>query len=63
MVDKEEPRRTELVRCAVCEKEIPESGALSVEDQDYVLHFCSPHCQDEWSADQMAVKEQEAGDP
>jgi hypothetical protein len=63
MVDKPKPAEMELVACAVCQKEIPNSVALSSEDQDYVLHFCGPECYEEWSADQMAVKMQEAGEP
>jgi hypothetical protein len=63
MVDKPKPAEMELVACAVCQKEIPKSVALNSEDQDYVLHFCGPECYEEWSADQMAVKMQEAGEP
>jgi hypothetical protein len=61
MVDKPNPAEMELVPCAVCQKEIPKSVALSSEDVDYVLHFCGLDCYEEWSADQAAVKMQEAG--
>jgi hypothetical protein len=63
MVD--EPRVTgvALVPCAVCQKEIPKSVALSSEDQDYVLYFCGADCYEEWSTDAMAVRMQEAGEP
>jgi hypothetical protein len=63
MVDKLEFSGTELVSCAVCQKEVPKSVAHRVADQDYVLYFCGPDCYEEWSADQMAVREQEAGEP
>ena len=62
MVDKSIPAEVEVVSCAVCQKEIPKSVALSSEDQDYVLHFCGLDCYEEWSADQTAVKMQEAGE-
>ncbi len=61
MVDKQKPTEVELVPCAVCQKEIAKSVALSSENQDYVLHFCGPDCYENWAADQMAVKMQEAG--
>ena len=56
MVDKPNPAEMELVPCAVCQKEIPKSVALTSEDVDYVLHFCGLDCYEEWSADQAAVK-------
>jgi hypothetical protein len=62
MVDKSIPAEVEVVSCAVCQKEIPKSVALSSEDQDYILHFCGLDCYEEWSADQTAVKMQEAGE-
>jgi hypothetical protein len=61
MVDKPKPAEVELVPCAVCQKEIPKSVALSSEDQDYVLYFCGLDCSENWAADQMAVRMQEAG--
>ena len=61
MVDKPKPTDVELVPCAVCQREIPKSVALSSEVQDYVLHFCGIDCYEEWSADEMEVKMQEAG--
>ena len=61
MVDKPKPTEVELVSCAVCQKEIPKSVALSSEDQDYIVHFCGLDCFEEWSSDQAAVKLQEAG--
>jgi len=60
MVDKPKPIAVELVPCAVCQKEIPKSVALSSEAQDYVLNFCGLDCYEEWSQDQTAVKMQEA---
>jgi len=61
MVDKPNSTELELVPCAVCQKEIPKSVALSSEDQDYVLHFCGLDCYENWAADQMEVRMQEAG--
>ena len=52
-----------LVPCEVCLKEIPQSVALSAEDQDYVLYFCGLDCYEEWSAEQIKEKTQEAGEP
>jgi hypothetical protein len=61
MVDTTQPGPVELLPCAVCQKEIPKSVALSSEDQDYVLYFCGLDCYENWAADQAAVKMQEAG--
>ena len=61
MVETTKSSEVELLPCAVCQKEIPKSEALSSEDQDYVLYFCGPDCYENWAADQMAVKMQEAG--
>jgi YHS domain-containing protein len=63
MIDEPKVTGVVLVPCAVCQKEIPKSVALSSENQDYVLYFCGPDCYEEWSADAMAVKMQEAGEP
>ncbi|GAB6042216.1 DUF3330 domain-containing protein [Endothiovibrio diazotrophicus] len=48
----EAPRRPEeielpLVRCEVCLKEVPASGA-SAEGRDYVLYFCGTDCYQQW---------------
>ena len=61
----ENPKMTgvPLVPCEVCEKEIPKSVALSAKDQDYVLYFCGVECYDEWSAEQIKERTQEAGEP
>lgn len=61
MIDKPKPTALELVPCAVCQKEIPKSVALSSEDPDYVPNFCGLDCYEKWSQDQMAVKMHEAG--
>ena len=53
----------QLVPCAVCLREIPKSAACSAEDQDYVLYFCGLDCYEDWSADQIREKTQEAGEP
>ena len=63
MVDKPKPAEVELVPCAVCQKEIPKSVALSSEDQDYLLHFCGLDCYEEWAAAQIKEKTMEAGEP
>ena len=63
MANKPQLRGMELVPCAVCQKEIPKSVALSAEDQDYVMHFCGLDCYEEWSADQIKQRTQEAGEP
>jgi YHS domain-containing protein len=57
------PAEATMVRCASCEKEIPKEVALSSDDQDYVLYFCSSKCYEEWSDEQLAMKVQEAGEP
>lgn len=52
-----------LVPCEVCEKEIPKSVALSADDEDRVVYFCGTDCYDEWSAEQIRQRTQEAGEP
>ncbi len=45
----EQPSETaEVVKCDVCMKEIPVSGAKSAETADYVAHFCGLACFDKW---------------
>lgn len=61
MVETLMPAEVELLPCAVCQKEIPKSVALSAEDQDYVLYFCGLECFESWEADKEAVQMQEAG--
>ena len=61
MVETQMPAEVELLPCAVCQKEIPKSVALSAEDQDYVLYFCGLECYESWAADKEAVTMQEAG--
>ncbi len=39
---------SELIKCDVCLKEVPISGAKSVETSDYVAHFCGLDCYDKW---------------
>ena len=63
MVEKPKLAGVPLVPCEVCEKEVPKSIALSAKDQDYVLHFCGVDCYEEWSAEQIRAKTQEAGEP
>jgi hypothetical protein len=63
MVENTQLTRLPLVPCDVCQKEIPKSGALSAEVQDYVLYFCGVDCYEEWSADQIRERTQEAGEP
>ena len=61
----EQPRLTgaERVACEVCQKEIPKSAAMSAEETDYVYYFYGPECYEQWSADQIAEKTLEAGEP
>jgi hypothetical protein len=61
MIDTPKPADVPLLPCAVCQKEIPKSVALSAEDQDYVLYFCGLDCYESWSEDRAAVQMQEAG--
>jgi hypothetical protein len=63
MVELSELTVLPLVPCEVCLKEIPKSVAVSAEDQDYVLYFCGVDCYEEWSAEQIKEKTQEAGEP
>jgi hypothetical protein len=52
-----------LVPCETCQKEIPKSVALSAEGRDDVVYFCGVDCYEEWSADQIRERTQEAGEP
>lgn len=51
----EQPQQEELVKCDVCMKEIPASGARSAETSDYVAHFCGLECYEKWR-EQMEKK-------
>jgi len=53
----------ELVKCEVCLKEIPKSGAQSAEARDYVVYFCGLDCYEEWEAEEMKERTREAGEP
>lgn len=63
MVEKPGKDAKEWVTCAVCEKQVAMAEALTTEDPDYLLYFCGQECYDEWAADELAVKVQEAGQP
>ena len=49
------------VNCAVCQRAIARSAALCTHAEDYTLYVCHECCHEDWSADRMAVHEQEAG--
>ncbi|MCK9382444.1 MAG: DUF3330 domain-containing protein [Sulfuritalea sp.] len=53
----------ELVKCEACLKEVPKSGAQNAEAWDYVAYFCGQECYEEWEAEQMKERTQEAGEP
>ena len=53
----------ELVKCEVCLKEVPNSGAQSAEARDYVAYFCGLECYEEWEAVEMKERTREAGEP
>ena len=63
MVENTKMTGVPLVPCENCQKEIPKALALSAKDQDYVLYFCGADCYEDWSADQIKEKTQEAGEP
>lgn len=44
----------EVVSCALCLAEIPLSAAKSLENAEYVQHFCGLDCLDQWQ--QLADK-------
>lgn len=55
--------RLDLVPCEVCMKEIPRSVARSAEADDYVVYFCGLECYEDWAAEQIRERTQEAGEP
>ena len=55
--------KVDLVQCEVCMKEIPTSVAQSAEANDYVVYFCGLECYEDWAAEQIREKTQEAGEP
>lgn len=63
MIETAKPTEVGLVKCEVCLKEIPKSGAQSAEARDYVAYFCGLECYDEWEAAEMKERTQEAGEP
>lgn len=48
MADTDKPTEETLVECETCLKEIPASGAQSVETSDYVHYFCGLECYTQW---------------
>lgn len=53
----------ELVKREVCLKEVPKSEAQDAEARDYVAYSCGLECYEEWEAEQMTERTQEAGEP
>ncbi len=49
----------EHIKCEICLKEVPKSGAQSFETQDYVAHFCGLECYDKWQAKQKKPQREE----
>ncbi|GMR21349.1 MAG: hypothetical protein BMS9Abin36_1949 [Gammaproteobacteria bacterium] len=49
-----------VIECSVCLKEIPITGAKSVETTDYVAHFCGLECYDKWKKQQSDESKKEA---
>jgi len=48
MSDTPAPDDDALVKCDICMKEVPKSGAKIEETQDYVRHFSGLDCYDKW---------------
>ena len=48
MADSNKTIENETVECEVCLKEVPISGAKSVETSEYVHHFCGVECYAQW---------------
>ncbi|MEK6750467.1 MAG: DUF3330 domain-containing protein [Pseudomonadota bacterium] len=44
------------VKCDVCLKEIPESGAKNAETSDYVRHFCGLECYQKWENQKKLIE-------
>ena len=63
MVEIRKLTAAELVKCEVCLKEIPKSEAQSAEALDYVTYFCGLECYEEWEAERVKERTQEAGEP
>ncbi len=42
------PNVSLYLSCAVCQREIPVSAAVSPESSDYVMHFCGLECYEQW---------------
>jgi len=57
------PPTVDLVACEICLKEIPKSVCLCAEGNDYVAYFCGLECYEEWSAELIRERTQEAGEP
>jgi len=53
----------ELVKCEICLKEVPKSEVQNAEARDYVAYFCGPGCYEEWEAERIRERTQEAGEP
>ena len=48
MADSDKTIENKTVECEVCLKEVPISGAKSVETSEYVHHFCGVECYTQW---------------
>lgn len=63
MIEARKGTGVELVKCEVCLKEVPQSAAQNAEAREYVAYFCGPECYEEWEAELMKERTQEAGEP
>ncbi len=63
MIDTPRLTDVELVPCETCLKEVPKSEAQNAEAWDHVAYFCGPQCYEQWEAEQITERTQEAGEP
>lgn len=42
------PKEPKHLKCEVCQKEIPESSAQTIEAKEYIHHFCGLECLEKW---------------
>jgi len=62
MIETRKRTDVEMVKCGVCQ-EVPKSEAINSEARGYEAYFCSPECYEEWEAERVKERTQEAGEP
>ncbi|OOG23876.1 hypothetical protein B1C78_10130 [Thioalkalivibrio denitrificans] len=62
MANKPHPTEPELIACEICLRELPSHESHSVEEDEYVQHFCGLECYDLWRRGLIKLDDDKADD-